>query len=306
MRLLNARTLEVEEFIDDATRPPFAILSHTWTKDEVSFQDIQCLERSRRKSGFEKIQFTCQQALQDELTHAWVDTCCIDKTSSAELSEAINSMFRWYKESTVCYAFLVDVQDARLRRPSTRGWSERFKSVPLYSPGSATEAEKRFVRSRWFTRGWTLQELIAPSKVVFYGPEWSYLGEMLDLVPLVSHASRIPAAILTKQANLFQVSAAKRMSWASTRQTTKIEDEAYCLLGLFNVNMALLYGEGRKAYRRLQEHIVVSTNDHSRLAWRRSGGPGRKTEVSPTYLCSYSVRFRRLWTCHPPTAPARG
>src|ERR1700743_2488330 len=105
MRLLNARTLRLEEFFNNPTRiPDYVILSHTWGEDEVTLEHM----RSRSafsKRGLRKIQFTCRQALRDGSFYVWVDTCCIDKSSSAELSEAINSMFEWYRKSKICYAY---------------------------------------------------------------------------------------------------------------------------------------------------------------------------------------------------------
>lgn len=134
MRLLNSTTLELAEFMGDDV-PPYAILSHTWGKDEVTLRDIQDPTKRKDDSRFAKIRACCKQAAEvDKLDWVWIDTCCIDKTSSAELSEAINSMFVWYKEASVCYAYLSDVPPL-----------DPFLDVAEFS------------RSRWFTRGWTLQ-----------------------------------------------------------------------------------------------------------------------------------------------------
>ncbi|KAL8833027.1 MAG: hypothetical protein Q9170_004555 [Blastenia crenularia] len=167
----------------------------------------------------------------------------MNKTSSAELSEAINSMYRWYKDAEVCYAYLVD--------------------VTCDPSGKAPD----FERSRWFKRGWTLQELLAPETLVFYDQEWKEIGTKLSLQAHISHTTRIPAMILTGQT---EASVAARMSWAASRRTTRVEDIAYCLMGLFDVNMPLLYGEGPKAFMRLQEMILRSTNDESLFAWKDS------------------------------------
>ena len=245
MRLLNATTLELEEFWNSTATPPYAILSHTWEQQEVSFQAISNIDSASGLAGFSKIKACCREALADGYEWVWVDTCCIDKSSSAELSEAINSMFRWYKEAAICYAYLADV-------PS---------DDDLPASGSA------FSNGRWFKRGWTLQELIAPKEVVFFSREWTRLGRRSDLFSLISEVTKIDFEVLQNSKNVLQRSIAQRMSWASRRETTRSEDIAYCLMGLFGVNMPLLYGEGEKAFIRLQEEILKRSNDHSLFAW---------------------------------------
>ena len=163
------------------------------------------------------------------------DLCCIDKTSSAELSEAINSMYRWYQESGVCYAYLADV------------------------PPNA------FSKSRWFTRGWTLQELIAPSTVIFLDQKWQEIGTKSSLQRVISEITGIPTDILLG-GDLEDASIAQRMSWASKRETTRVEDAAYCLMGIFSIHMPMLYGEGERAFIRLQEEIMRVSDDHSLFA----------------------------------------
>ncbi|KAF5499558.1 Vegetative incompatibility protein HET-E-1 [Colletotrichum fructicola] len=155
MWLLDTQTLKLQEIVDPST-VNYAILSHTWEHDEVSFQDISDLDSARKKAGFSKISKTCELARQRSIPYAWVDTCCIDKSSSAELSEAINSMFQWYKLSVVCFVYLSDFTF----------------DVPFSSFTTYTVEEKALCSSRWFTRGWTLQELIAPSSVTFYNTRW--------------------------------------------------------------------------------------------------------------------------------------
>jgi len=249
MRLINCTTLRLEEYFGSKT-PIYSILSHTWGRDEVSFTDFTT-DRAlvETKEGFQKIYFTCKQALQDDILYAWVDTCCIDKSSSAELSEAINSMFRWYENAAVCYVYLSDV--------------------------SSDDFENTFSNSRWFSRGWTLQELLAPSRIVFYDKYWKSLGSRKTLIDHISEITRIEVrALLWKEKVIYQPDKtlnafciAKRMSWVSRRETTRIEDTAYCMLGIFNINMPLLYGEGQRAFTRLQEEIIKSSNDNSILAW---------------------------------------
>lgn len=244
MRLINTKTLLIEEFFDGHA-PNYAILSHRWLDGEVTLQEMQN-ETAANKRGYQKILSTCQQAVSDGLSHAWVDTCCIDKTSSAELSESINSMYRWYAESHICYAFLSDVTVDDVTS----------------SPG-----EDAFAQSKWFTRGWTLQELVAPSQVTFYNASWKEIGTKDSLRVPIAAITQIDVAMLQTGANLDDYSIARRMSWASRRVTTRKEDMAYCLIGLFNVNMPMLYGEGARAFMRLQEEIMKHSDDHSLFAW---------------------------------------
>jgi hypothetical protein len=252
MRLLNVNSLQIEEF-SGSTIPAYAILSHCWGESEVSFEDINLPGNVwMGKLGAKKIKYACEQSKRDGWDWVWIDTCCIDKRSSAELSEAINSMYNWYEASQVCYAYLEDVFIP----------SESFKV-----PDALITFQDLLKRSRWFTRGWTLQELIAPAQVVFYGKYWNSLGTRKALAERISDITRIPKKILQEPLELEYASVAKRMSWAAGRQTTRVEDVAYCLLGLFDVNMPLLYGEGTKAFIRLQEEILKNSDDQSIFAW---------------------------------------
>lgn len=174
-----------------------------------------------------------------------MDTCCIDKTSSAELSEAINSMYRWYQKAEVCYAFLSDV-------PSSE---------------DPHKEESAFRKSRWFTRGWTLQELIAPVHLTFFGSDWEDIGSKLNLKVLISAITKVDARALAGSRILNGWNVAQKMSWASRRVTTREEDIAYCLMGLFDINMPMLYGEGKKAFLRLQEEIIRNSQDETIFAW---------------------------------------
>jgi len=265
MRLINTRSLQLKEFLSDV--PPYAILSHTWAADadEVTFQEFRKRKRATRaKSGYKKIQQAAEQATKDGHEWLWADTCCIDKRSSAELSEAINSMFKYYARSEICYALLSDVTIGE----------------DLHSPNSA------FRRSRWFTRGWTLQELIAPCEVIFFCSSWFQLGDKSELADLITDITGIGKDALNGH-ELEEFSVAKRMSWASGRTTKRLEDEAYCLFGLFNVSLPPLYGEGQKAFLRLQEEIVKWTDDHSIFAWTEGCQKARGWEIlapSPSHF----------------------
>jgi hypothetical protein len=230
---------------------PYAILSHVWgDKDqEVTFRDL-IDKTGERKVGYDKIEFCAKQAKEDGIEYFWVDTCCIDKSSSAELSEAINSMYHWYEEATTCYAYLSDVYHPEGNH------SHDHKTFPLSE-------------SKWFKRGWTLQELIAPSKVVFYSKEWKCLGTKSELIEELKEITGIDGRVLGGD-HPSVCSIADRMSWASKRTTTRDEDIAYSLLGIFDINMPLLYGERDKAFIRLQEEIMKASDDQSIFAWKSS------------------------------------
>jgi Heterokaryon incompatibility protein (HET) len=252
MRLLNAKTFDLEEFVDSNV-PGYAILSHTWSGDEITFAEVQSgfsdILSTRR--GYQKIVFTTSEARKDGLKYAWVDSCCIDKSNSSELSEAINSMFNWYRNATICYTYLSDVNCEDI--------DDQLSGAPI-----------NISQSRWFTRGWTLQELIASRSIKFFDYPWTALGNKVDLMQTITEATHIPTEVLENVDAVFGCSVAQRMSWAAERSTTRIEDMAYCLLGIFAVNMPVLYGEGTVAFLRLQENIIKQIDDFSLFAWTRT------------------------------------
>jgi hypothetical protein len=216
--------------------PPYAILSHTWGSDddEVNFQDLKH-HANKSKAGYRKLSFCGEQAKKDGFEYFWVDTCCIDKTNLAELSEAINSMFRWYREAAKCYVYLSDVTRGETSE-ITRQWKPAFRA------------------SRWFTRGWTLQELIAPRIVEFYSSDRVYLGNKRTLEQTLHEITGIPNRAFREEPFRFTLN--DRMAWLGKRETKLEEDLAYCLLGIFDIHMPLIYGEGRDhAMRRLKKEM---------------------------------------------------
>lgn len=219
---------------------PYAILSHTWDQDEVVFADVtKNPDGWQRKAGHQKIKFCADQAGRHKLKFFWVDTCCIDKSDSIELQTAINSMFRWYRDAKRCYVYLSDV--------SVPSSLDQQKDTMLW--------EGAFRKSRWFTRGWTLQELIAPIGVDFYSKEGTWLGDKRSLEPIIRDITGIPAKAL-QGVSLSDFTVSEREAWIRNRQTKYEEDMAYSLFGIFDVHMPLIYGEGReKAQRRLREEI---------------------------------------------------
>ncbi|KAI1354625.1 heterokaryon incompatibility protein-domain-containing protein [Xylaria sp. FL0043] len=284
MRLLNVQTFRLEEFFGSNT-PRYAILSHTWGTEEVLCQDVinddSVAEhgtnagrqpRWRHKKNAAKILDSAALAARKGYRYIWIDTCCIDKTSSAELSEAINSMFEWYARAAICFVYLVDF------------------TCP--EPVTSHNREDRLGdlhTSRWFRRGWTLQELIAPEEVHFYDKDWNFIGDRDELSQELHQITSIAMAVLDSRiirersrrisnehpdllnasASLLPYSVSEKMQWAAGRETAREEDLAYCLLGIFDIKMPLLYGEGKRAFTRLQRKILKQTNDQSIFVFDR-------------------------------------
>ncbi|KAF2852556.1 HET-domain-containing protein [Plenodomus tracheiphilus IPT5] len=247
MRLLTRDengALRLQSFHRDI--PLYTILSHRWLpeEEEVTFQDIAA-GTGTSKRGYFKLQFCADEAAKLGITHFWADTCCIDKSSSSELQEAIDSMYRWYRSALVCFVYMSDV----VHNPSLR---------------SLASGHGEFEHSSWFQRGWTLQELLAPALVFFYSQDKKFLGTKESLKQAIINATGIPAKALEGQP-LSSFSVDERMSWAEGRSTTREEDRSYCLLGIFGIHMPLIYGEGECAARRrlLEEIQNASTRRHA-------------------------------------------
>lgn len=283
MRLLSTKNLLVVSIREDEI-PPYAILSHTWDEDEVTLEDMQGfgakllstatrINLRKAKKGLQKVLDAAKLASSEGHDWIWIDTCCIDKTSSSELSEAINSMYRWYQGSEACYVYLAD--------------------TTLDGKELQDESMNRLIRdSRWVTRGWTLQELIAPRSVSFYSKDWSLIGKSTEdhIMRPLEEATGIDIGVLSGDIATQEVSVANRMRWASKRKTTRQEDMAYCLMGLFGVNMPLLYGEGgTRSFIRLQNEILQATDDQTIFAW--STPPGTKHHSQASGLLAESPSY---------------
>jgi Heterokaryon incompatibility protein (HET) len=228
-----------ERFEKEDIPQRYAILSHTWGQgkdDEVTYKDLMD-GTGHNKPGFKKLEFCGKQAKHDDLHYFWVDTCCIDKSNENELATAINSMFRWYKNAERCYVYLSDV------------------SVHTENGSEHVDWESSFRNSRWFTRGWTLQELLAPKIVEFYSRDCVRLGDKKSLEHKIHEVTGISIDALQGRP-LSEFSIDERLSWGERRQTKEDEDHAYCLLGIFDVHMPLVHAEGREnAMRRLLREI---------------------------------------------------
>ena len=297
MRLLHAKTLTFEDFLG-SNIPVYAIVSHRWGETELSYQSFlrdkeQYVRGHLESYGWAKIVKAAELALQWGLQWVWLDMICINKESSAELTEAINSMYDWYRYASTCFVFLPDVEydeawdreesstlaftaevDTTILPAVDHRWAHDrpglrilqpivHKPVPMY--------EQEFIESTWFGRSWTLQELLAPGSVVFFNSKFQSIGTRNTLAPLIKKATKIPLKFLEDSNGsrplVTEACVAERMRWASHRDATRTEDKAYSMLGLFQVNLPLLYGEGNRAFRRLQIEILKETHDESLLAW---------------------------------------
>ncbi|EIW62342.1 HET-domain-containing protein, partial [Trametes versicolor FP-101664 SS1] len=250
---------ELKEFASKT--PRYAILSHRWEKVELTFADVEERNQANKKKipwttektrAWAKVENACKFAKEKGFDWIWLDMCCINKASSAELQEAINSMFSWYRDAALCLAYLNDVPDLAMEDPQL--------------------AESQFRQSEWFTRGWTLQELVAPNAaMVFLSKDWAVIGRRDWLADVITDITSIDVDLLSgahKPVDFSRWSVAKRMSWAANRTTTRPEDGAYSLAGLFGVSMPIIYGEGgEQAFWRLQREIIRQSSDQSVFAW---------------------------------------
>lgn len=290
MRLINTETLTFRDFFESQI-PSYAILSHRWGEREVTYKEFK--KRTMPAcSGLVKIEKFCRLAAERGFEWCWIDTCCIDKRSSAELTEAINSMFRWYASSSECYVYLSDVTFNTDELPQI----EVGDTLEKISE-EQDEMRERFCRSSWFRRGWTLQELLAPrkEKTIFFDASWHIIAALPQLAMSVSRATGIRKHFLDegdgiqahRSRSVSPPCIAEKMSWASRRVTSIGEDMAYCLLGLFSVNMPLLYGEGEEnAFFRLQVEIMKASDDESLFAWTSSQPYSGMLAARPSFFAN--------------------
>ena len=250
MRLINTTTFTFEGFkVNSNGVPPYAIVSHCWEgEQEISFRDFNELEEGRgitQKRGFHKVWKACERARNEDppLRYCWVDTCCIDRLNLGETDRSINSMYAWYRNSAICYVYLHDLQDGG-------------------------DLESQLPECKYFTRGWTLQELVAPQRMMFFDAKWKPRGTKIELRGLLSRITNISEHVLEDGRNVHKECVARRMSWAANRQTTLVEDQAYCLLGIFNLQIQTFF-EGMPFFYLVLE-IIQKINDRSVFAWKSS------------------------------------
>ena len=253
MRLLNVRTYELAENLQGTQ---YAILSHRWYDQEITFRTLdpaKLKDLNIQTPQLEKIRGACARARADRLDWIWMDSCCIDRDSSEQLRRTINSMFQFYQHAAVCYTHLSDVATSESGAGSFQ-WQE-------------TEQQPGLRHSEWFSRGWTLQELLAPRKMIFFDRCWRLIGTKTELASEISRITGIETGYLTGAKDFRSASIATRLSWQAGRKTTEIEDIAYSLLGILDVQLVPMYSEGRQASQRLQVEIIRTNNDESIFAW---------------------------------------
>lgn len=257
MRLINVETMQLHYLPNaDIVEIEYATLSHTWGQDETTYQKWHDAQ-ARESDDTKKVRDACKVVKESlGLQWLWVDTCCINKADEDEVNEAVNSNFLWYQSSRVCLAYLSD--------------------VPTANTNDNELLSFQFRHSRWFTRGWTLSELLAPPQLVLYAADWTVLGRRDDsLADLISLIVGIDQAYLSGRKNVQQASFGTRMSWISGRRTARVEDMAYCMLGILDIEMSIQYGEREKAMSRLEERIkqkvAAGTGSPSSAASGRAG-----------------------------------
>lgn len=277
MRLLNTNTLDFEWFTDSNV-PSYLILSHRWQGAEVTLQDFvarDCQNTEGWTQGTRKVAQFVDYAKEQGSSYVWIDTVCIDKTSSTELQEAINSMYEWYERSEGCVVYLDDV---------------KVRSEDKPNAAASQYVKQRLIKSQWFTRGWTLQELLAPRVQIFVDKKWSVIGSRDELMDPITTITTIDRTCFGDRQAILREPVAKRMSWMSSRTTSRSEDLAYCMLGIFGINLTMLYGEGRKAFLRLQKEIIQEIEDDSIFIWQSEravddGVPSTSSILAPDPAC---------------------
>lgn len=260
MRLLDTTTFQLASNSPSVFQQEgYAILSHRWIGSEITYEQLGGHIDELRAAGTtplespqqEKIRGACQTARAKGIRWMWIDTCCIDKSSTSELSESLNSMFRWYRDAKLCITYLSDV----IRKGAGR---EDFINEGGHP-------------AVWFSRGWTLQELLAPRHLEFFDKNWDIIADRAELAERIEEITSIQSKYLkgeTKDDDPRDACIAAKFSWIAKRQTERDEDMAYSMLGLFGITMDPRYGEGWGAFMRLQKELLSISKDESLFAWK--------------------------------------
>lgn len=274
MRCLNTETFELHSGTQEGFKVQgYAVLSHRWMEPEILCHQVgryaQELRNTRGRHHvpqLDKILGACITARQKGISWMWIDSCCINKRESSELAESINSMYKWYTEAVICLTHFADVRrDANMATAGPRMFYDSRTGKP----------------SVWFTRGWTLQELLAPKNMLFYDANWQLMGSKKNLAPELEKITGIESKYLTGAEDFRTACIAAKMSWMAGRETFREEDMAYSMLGIFHINMNVQYGEGKGAFMRMQE-LLLTKNDESLFAWKMPlDGPGAAYKIKP-------------------------
>lgn len=264
MRLLHTKDFRLVEDKDPEfqTDPRYAIVSHRWLPGETESLDFSSRDIAGDSSPvIKKVRGACKQASDDGFSWIWIDSVCIDRSNAVELGRAINSMFKCYRKATICYTYLSDVVMMDTPRPDTSIFNRHREDA-------SADSDDQGEVSEWFSRGWTLQELLAPANMQFFARDWSLIGTKQQLAPLIAKITDIDVGYLTGEKDFREACIAAKLSWMANRRTTEEEDRAYSMLGIFDIPMEVIYGEGKRAFTRLQKHLLETCADESIFAWR--------------------------------------
>ncbi|KAL6709793.1 hypothetical protein ACN47E_001222 [Coniothyrium glycines] len=301
MRVLDTTTFELKSGEQELFKQDgYAILSHRWVGMEITFDQLpnhiaelkQAAEKQRMSPQLGKIRGACDLARGQGIRWMWIDTCCINKSSTVEETESINSMFKWYRDAKVCITYLFDVDSSSTLGPPTYNAAVQSKKTEHASQSSQSVFQRvgSDRPSEWFSRGWTLQELLAPRVMQFYDRHWQYIGTKSDLAPELERITGIEVAYLTGAKHFRKACIATKLSWQAGRTTAREEDIAYSMLGIFNIIMTPQYGEGSRAFMRLQHALLTTTTDESLFAWRMpSPTSGAKYDIEADHDANWGA-----------------
>ncbi|KAJ8519460.1 hypothetical protein ONZ45_g3573 [Pleurotus djamor] len=275
----------------------YAILSHTWANRELGFRDVNVeggmgVGSLEKKEGYAKLDGMCRVAGEFMCRYVWFDAVCIDKSNTMEMEETIHSMWKWYQNAYIC---IVHLSNTNLKLPSYPANSSVSPTGPRRRGDSK---RKQLKEDPWFRRGWTLPELLAPKRIKFYLGDWTKMdqrvgrrfdicrvqeegfdfgAEYVQFLRLVADAATVPVCAV-KQFSLRTHSAPEVFHWISKRITTRPEDLSYCLMGMLDIHIPIIYGEGHEnAFYRLQSACLQSSP--SRLIFHWFGMPSPKNSM---------------------------
>ncbi|TRX87731.1 hypothetical protein FHL15_011381 [Xylaria flabelliformis] len=268
MHLLDTTTYELRSGSQITFRQEgYAVLSHRWVGQEITYDQLKDeIEGLRlntalaRTPQLDKIRRATETARNLGIKWIWIDSCCINRANAIEETESINSMLKWYSDAKICITYLDDVQN-----------HEHYGEA--LSPKCLGSLE-RDSPSIWFSRGWTLQELLSPQDIRFYDKDWNFIGTKMTLAGVLEEITGIDKCYLTREKHFETACITTKMSWMAGRTTTRVEDIAYSMLGILNINMTTQYGEGLRAFNRLQQALLSTSGDESHFSWKM---PDRNT-----------------------------
>lgn len=245
MLLLHTASLELCEFGSDA--PPYGTFSARWEDDTLGHEDLPSPQTAHQRPAFQALQRACSECQNHGLQWLWNDAVCINRRSIDALSKTLNSLAEIYRKSRLCIVYLHDLFDTE---------------------ASHFDVERGLSSCSWIKHVWMLPQLIFSTVLQFYDAQWMHIGSKRQLSAELSRITAIEEGVLDGSESLEDYPNCVKMSWAAGLSAEAIEDVAYSLLAVFNVNMTIRYGEGMESFLRLQEEILKNTDDYSLLAWQ--------------------------------------